>query len=249
MSDSHGTPHAVCYGISAYNSNAMLSDNPHSGIYEANTSRTLDGNGGNPACNQGGIAVVCVDQGGGKSACNITENMSPTLTCTHGGESVVCLQGPMIGRKENDTIYSMSTGTWGQVNENIASCLLSRDYKDAQIVTQLSESDNCEIHYVVRRLTPTECARLQGFPDWWCSNLGTDNPTEEDIAFWTEVWETHRKIMGKNKKPKTRNQIIKWLQNPHSDAAEYKMWGNGVALPCVTFILSGIAEVLSKEGN
>ena len=50
--------HAVCYGISPYHSNAMLSDNPHSGIYEAKTSRTLDLNGGNPACNQGGICVV-----------------------------------------------------------------------------------------------------------------------------------------------------------------------------------------------
>jgi len=43
-----------CFGISPYASNAMLSDNPHSGIYEAKTSRTLDLNGGNPACNQGG---------------------------------------------------------------------------------------------------------------------------------------------------------------------------------------------------
>lgn len=46
--------HAVCYGISGYTSNAMLSDNPRSGIYEATTSRTLDLNGGNPVCNQGG---------------------------------------------------------------------------------------------------------------------------------------------------------------------------------------------------
>jgi DNA (cytosine-5)-methyltransferase 1 len=46
--------HAVCYGISAYDSNAMKPSNPHSGIYEADTSRTLDLNCGNPACNQGG---------------------------------------------------------------------------------------------------------------------------------------------------------------------------------------------------
>lgn len=56
--ESHGTPHAVCYGISAYDSNAMKSPNPHSGIYEAETTRTLDLNGGNPACNQGGMMVV-----------------------------------------------------------------------------------------------------------------------------------------------------------------------------------------------
>lgn len=46
------------FGISSKDSNAMKSDNPHSGIYEAETARTLDGNGGNPSCNQGGIAVV-----------------------------------------------------------------------------------------------------------------------------------------------------------------------------------------------
>ena len=44
----------MCYGISSYHSNAMMSSNPNSGIYEAKTSRTLDLNGGNPTCNQGG---------------------------------------------------------------------------------------------------------------------------------------------------------------------------------------------------
>ena len=42
------------------------------------------------------------------------------------------------------------------------------------------------------------------------------------------------------KKSKTKKQIVKWLKNPHSDSAEYKMWGNGVALPNVVFVLSGI---------
>lgn len=94
--------------------------------------------------------------------------------------------------------------------------------------------------YTVRRLTPTECARLQGFPDWWCAGLETPEPTETDIAFWSEVWETHRRIIGTATKPKTRNQVISWLQAPHSDSAEYKMWGNGVALPNVFFVLAGI---------
>lgn len=46
------------FGISPFESNAMKSGNPHSGIYEADTARTLDLNGGNPSCNQGGMAVV-----------------------------------------------------------------------------------------------------------------------------------------------------------------------------------------------
>jgi len=54
--------HAVCYGICADASNSMKSSNPHSGIYEADTSRTLDNNCGNPACNQGGIAIVEPDK-------------------------------------------------------------------------------------------------------------------------------------------------------------------------------------------
>ena len=46
--------HCVAYGISGYDSNAMKSSNPKAGIYVSDTTRTLDLNGGNPACNQGG---------------------------------------------------------------------------------------------------------------------------------------------------------------------------------------------------
>jgi len=53
--DRTGEADKVCYAISPYASNCMLSDNPRSGIYEADTARTLDNNGGNPACNQGGV--------------------------------------------------------------------------------------------------------------------------------------------------------------------------------------------------
>lgn len=49
---------AKVYGICSFDSNAMKSDNPESGIYEADSARTLDLNGGNPACNQGGMAIV-----------------------------------------------------------------------------------------------------------------------------------------------------------------------------------------------
>lgn len=98
-------------------------------------------------------------------------------------------------------------------------------------------------NYIVRRLTPLECSRLQGFPDYWELDLETSNPTEEDIAFWTEVFETHRKVVSPDVKPKTRNQIIKWLKDPYSDSASYKMWGNGMALPNMLFVVSRIKEM------
>ena len=50
------------YGIGGYNSEGMLSKKPHSGIYKADTARTLDNNGGSPACQQGGMAIIQKDE-------------------------------------------------------------------------------------------------------------------------------------------------------------------------------------------
>ena len=130
--------------------------------------------------------------------------------------------------------YAMTTGYFTQVEKEKAPALLARDYKDPIIVN--------EPHYRVRRLTPGECARLQGFPDGWCSGLETEEPTGEEVAFWQHVFETHRKVVTNSKKTKTREQIIRWLKKPYSDSAAYKMYGNGCALPCVYFVMKGIAE-------
>lgn len=213
------------YGICSKQSRAMLSDNPHSGFYEADTSRCLDRSGGNPTCNQGGMAVVAV-QGSmigradknGPQGSGVNEDVSFTLDAAD----------------RHAVAYCMTTGTYTQTLKEQSPTLMARDYKDPPVVNET------EPEYIVRRLTPTECARLQGFPDWWCAGLGTNEPSEEEIKFWTEVFETHRSVMGTSSRPKSRNQIIKWLKNPHSDSAEYKMWGNGVALPNVYFVLSGI---------
>ena len=67
--------HAVCYGMSSNSSNSMKSKNPYSGIYEADTSRTLDLNGGNPACNQGGGVLILVYDG--QSCCANTQRAYP----------------------------------------------------------------------------------------------------------------------------------------------------------------------------
>ena len=226
----------VCYGICSDKSNAMLSDNPRSGVYEANSSRTLDANGGNPSCNQGGIAVV---------------------------ESYV-LQSPMIGREDKNgfqgdgvdediatidrhAVYAMTTGEFAQFCKERSPTLMARDYKAPTLVAE-GFTSTIQNGYTVRRLMPTECARLQGFPDWWCDDLGIDEPAMEDIRYWYDVFETHRKIMGTFSKPKTQKQIAKWLKKPYSDAAEYKMWGNGVALPCVAFVLCGIVWYAQNTG-
>ena len=168
---------------------------------------------GRPAMNQGYNA---------KFSFQIEEEVEPTIVAA--GASGVA-----------HPIYCTSKASYHTIaEENLAGTLVASDYKDPPTVT-------AEPRYIVRRLTPTECARLQGFPDWWCDGLETENPTDEDISLWREIFQTHADAMGKKTKPKSDNQIRKWLQNPHSDSAEYKMWGNGVALPNVVFVLSGIA--------
>ena len=212
------------FGISSKDSNAMKSDNPHSGIYEAETARTLDGNGGNPSCNQGGIAVVesYAIQGSmigredknGPQGDGINEDVSFTLNTV-----------------DRHAVYAMTTGSFTQVEEDTSPTIMARDYKDPNAVCMGRG-------YTVRRLTPTECARLQGFPDNWCADLGTEKPTDEEMYFWHKVFKTYSEVTGC--KMKSDKQIAKWLKDPYSDSAEYKMWGNGVALPCVWFVLCGI---------
>lgn len=267
------------YGISSFCSNAMLSDNPHAGIYEAETSRTLDCSGGSPTANQGGVCVVereaCFDirqtSDGTKVSrhhCYETETARslgtshPDPAGNHGGVAVVekaySIQGNMIGRDDKNgpqgdginedvsftlnatdhhAVYAMTTGCFTHVEEEKTPTLMARDYKDP---TTVAPVPGTEPQYTVRRLTPVECARLQGFSDWWCADLGTEKPTDEELYFWYKVFETHRLVTNPKVKPKTSKQIAKWLKDPHSDSAEYKMWGNGVALPCVAFVLSGI---------
>ncbi len=86
--------------------------------------------------------------------------------------------------------YAMTTGYYTQVEKEKTPSLLARDYKDPTVI---NDKEDESADYRVRRLTPTECARLQGFPDWWCSDLGTENPTDEEIAFWMDVFEDFRK--------------------------------------------------------
>ena len=223
------------FGICSKESNAMKSDNPHSGFYEAQTARTLDCNCNNPSSNQGGIAVVAY----------------PTY-CTSKNSYFMRaekeLANTRVATNYNDPplINAWQTASGKEVFGTISASMGSKQWLGNQEAFS-GDYHIVEPDYIVRRLTPTECARLQGFPDWWCDGLGTENPTEEDMAFWREVFETHRKIMGTSSKPKSDSQIRKWLKDPHSDSAEYRMWGNGCSLPIVFFVLSGIKWAADKD--
>lgn len=98
----------------------------------------------------------------------------------------------------------------------------------------------------IRRLTPLECARLQGFPDWWTDNLAIDDPSENELDFWVRVHATWDKARGL-KKTKTPAQVARWLKNPVTDGQLYSLWGNAVAVPCAHFVLSRLAQIAQSS--
>lgn len=205
--------------------------NARHNCYETTTSRTIDTGGNAPDSNQGGVAVVSV-QGSmigrsdknGPQGSGVNEDVSFTLNATD--RHAVAFSPARVYSTSKNSYHTEAT-------ENVAGTLVASDYKDPPTVAE-------EPQYIVRRLMPTECARLQGFPDWWCADLETAEPTEDELEFWRHVFETHRNITSGSKKAKSDKQLRAWLKCPHSDSAEYKLWGNGVALPCVFFVLSGI---------
>lgn len=300
-----------CYGVCSKASHSMMSDNPHSGFYEAETSRTLDRSGGDPTCNQGGICVVepiAFTQNQRDEVRDLGEKSAALAAEPGMKQQTFVLQGNMIGRKDEngpqgdgvnedvcftldatdrhavcapEDVYAMTTGSYMQVAKEVAPTLMARDYKDPttiapaphlnegvmgtvatgahpsgfngqdafndRLVIDNPEAQPAPVTYTVRRLTPTECARLQGFPDWWCRDLGTENPTGEELAFWADVFEAHRKIVTHAKNPKTEKQIRKWLADPYTDSAEYRIWGNGICLANAFFVLAGIVWCAGLE--
>lgn len=260
------------YGICGKYSNSMLSNNPNSGFYEADTSRTIDTSNQSPCKNQGGIVVV---EGNGSRPSHHGDGYKEsetmyTLNCTENHAVSYGIGRPAMNQgynarfsfqveeEKSPTIvasgaggiahpkYSTSKNSHHTVAEKEkANTLVASDYKDPPVVNDSTP----EIEYIVRRLTPQECALLQGMPAWWCDDIGIENPTEEQINWWQNVFETYNKAVGKTCKPKSRKQIEKWLKNPYSDSAAYKMWGNGIASSNALFVLAGIAYYAQNKGK
>ena len=260
------------YGICGKYSNSMLSNNPNSGFYEADTSRTIDTSNQSPCKNQGGMVVV---EGNGSRPSHHGDGYKEsetmyTLNCTENHAVSYGIGRPAMNQGYNARFsfqveeeksptlvasgaggiahpkYSTSKNSHHTVaKKEKANTLVASDYKDPPVVNDSTP----EIEYIVRRLTPQECALLQGMPTWWCDDLGTENPTEEQITWWQNVFETYNKAVDKTCKSKSHKQIEKWLKNPYSDSAAYKMWGNGIASSNALFVLTGITYYAQNEGK
>ncbi|WP_051085547.1 DNA cytosine methyltransferase [Lacrimispora sp.] len=181
---------AVAFSLDSKESNSMKSANPHSGCRETDVARTIDTTNPDPSKNQGGIAIlqetICI---AGNTIDREPEN---------GGNGLGC---------QSDISYTITTSDRHAVCEpyqEVVGALCRGDEKG--IGSQYVSQNKCivERRNLIRRLTPLECERLQGFPDGWT------------------------------------------LIPSSSDSARYKALGNSVAIPCVNFVLRGIAYFLRK---
>ena len=226
-------------------------------IYEE-TATTIC-NGTRPGfCNGVIVSYDARGNGDGQTVSTLTGDHENGIT---DYTSVVCLQGNGIDRADTagcngkwwkeDTCYTLNTIDRPAVvyctdigffnsQEDVAPTLLARQYKDPHLV---SYPENA-VQYIVRRLTPTECARLQGFPDDWGHPDHKEDFTDEEYRFWLDVRNTHAAINGKPQKDYTKSQMLTWYNKLHTNSSEYKMWGNGISLPTALYVMQGIAEAL-----
>lgn len=218
----------TAYSFDSLSLNSMKSKNPHSGCRAVEIAKTLNTGYPDPSKNQGGIAIVekiILDDQGGQQISVCTDSKSPTLRAEAHG-NVPCV----INKKT--LVYDTRGNGTGQ-----------DAYTDMFVVGK-EKTVAVPVHYIVRRLTPTECARLQGFPDLWGYLDKKESFTDEEYKFWLEVRNTYARINNKAVKDYTKAQMLSWYNKLHSDSAEYKMWGNGIALPNALYVMQGIAEVV-----
>ena len=263
----------TAYSFDSLSSNSMKSKNPHSGCRAVEIAKTLDTGYPDPSKNQGGIAIVekiILDDQGGQQISVRTDGKSPTLRAeAHGNAPYVINKKTLVydtrGNGAGETVPTITGDHNNRITDYTALCCEAVVYDGANITSPqdieatlkasggtygggsenlVAEQSFSPIRYIVRRLTPTECARLQGFPDWWGEIPKKDNLTDDEYTFWLNVRNTYAKINNKTTKEYSKEQMLSWYNKLHSDSSEYKMWGNGIALPNALYVMQGIAEVV-----
>jgi DNA (cytosine-5)-methyltransferase 1 len=213
--------------------------------------------------------VGLIDSIGGQAERGWAGEVSPTLKATHY-KMAPCVAYPIENHPADSRVNIDESG---KVQTEQANPICASDYKDPDIVAygvdcrnltetpelyptlqakpnggqSLNFSHAARVQYIVRRLTPTECARLQGFADRHGDIDEKDSFTPEEFRFWHDVRNTHAAINGKKVQEYTEAQMLTWYNKLHADSAEYKMWGNGIALPPALYCMQGIVDAMGKE--
>lgn len=187
-----------------------------------------------------------------------------TLTAKNAGnvesaQRANCVCYDARGNGDGETCPTLTGDHENRITDYTAVCVMAHGQSNAEIMQNLCPSLNCNHEqpiaaysgkpprkYIIRRLTPLECCRLQGFPDGWGIPDYKDRLTSDEAVFWQQVRDTCAAIGGKTPKKYSVEALTRWYNGLHTDSAEYKMWGNGIALPCARYVLEGVADELRK---
>ena len=186
------------------------------------------------------------------------EERSHTLTASNSGTQLaptICVAYDARGNGDGKTASTITGDHENRITDHTTVVCMAHGQSNAEVCENCAPCMNCNheqpivfIRYIVRRLTPTECARLQGFPDRWSDIDPLDISDEREVDLWREIYKTYCIINGLKvsasilSKPE---RLKKWHDKLHTDSAEYKMWGNGIALPNALYVMQGIEEVMN----
>ena len=183
--------HVVAYSINPLSSNSMKSANPHSGFNETNVSKTLDCSDANPTKNQGGLAIVQP-----MPIQNKTGTLSPGAHAgSYNGQDayndmlIRCRVFDARGNGDGKIVPTITGDHENRITDYTAiavehaDCLTPWDVQSHRIFSEYGKWPTLysggggghgyvfTLRWIVRRLTPVECERLQGFPDNY-TNIG-----------------------------------------------------------------------------
>lgn len=204
------------------------------------------------------------------------EEKTPTII-KNKQTDVFCLQGNMIGREDKNgpqgsginknvsftvntadrhaVVYALDRASFNQGINAQYDFEISDNGINSTIVAKgpsaVAYKMLCCLKWVIRRLTPLECERLQGYPDFWTCLQPKAALNSEEFDFWRDVMVTDKKIKGKrcNEYP-TPTQLTKWYNKLECDGSRYKALGNSLAIPCALRVIGYIAEFeRTKERN
>lgn len=213
-----------------------------------------------------------VDRNTNQNGCGVRENASFTLNTVDRHAVAYDARHHCLGGEVSGTLQAKGEGGWslnyinpvlqplpenavgidlynGAVTGNTAATLTKKN-DGTSSGPEVAERKTPD--WIVRRLIPLECGRLQGFPDGWAEIEPLTDLRE--LQFWREVYAKDCEIKGKKPNRKIMQAdseeggraLMRWHDGLHSMAAEYAMWGNGMALPNALFFVKSAFRELGK---
>lgn len=175
--------------------------------------------------------------GNGQADQTKLHDIAGTLNCMHDQQAVLYTIDRAAFNQGANALYDPKIS-----NDGIVSTLVARG--PSAVAYQLYLT----LKWIVRRLTPLECERLQGYPDGWTELPKIVEMRDDEYKFYKALFILDKEIRGKPcKKQPGKVQIIRWYNNLDNDGARYRMLGNSLAIPCALRVIGYIADFM-REG-